>query len=108
MSVDLHLNGQVCPAEKGDTLFDRAEALGVRVPTSCRKLGKCKECIVEVTEGMDCLTPRADTEKHLAGNYRLSCCTRIAKAQGEVRFHTMRRGAMVIEKHAFELPTGAR
>jgi len=108
MSVKLHIEHHTADAAVGDTLFERAEALGVRVPTSCRKQGRCKECIVEVTEGMDCLSAPAAAEKHLSGNYRLSCCTKIAAETGDVRFHTMRRGAMRIERHAFELPVRAR
>lgn len=104
MSVQLHLNGHVCDAEKGISLFTHAEKLGVPVPTSCNKQGKCKECVVEVTEGMDCLSRPGPEEKHLRGAFRLSCCTRIAAEAGEVRCHTMRRGTMRIEKHAFELP----
>jgi uncharacterized 2Fe-2S/4Fe-4S cluster protein (DUF4445 family) len=104
MSVKLHIDGRVAEAAVGDSLFDRAETLGVRVPTSCRKQGRCKECVVEVSEGMDCLSAPVAAEQHLQGNYRLSCCTRIAKETGDVRFHTMRRGAMRIERHAFQLP----
>lgn len=108
MSVKLHIEHHTADAAIGASLFDCAEALGVRVPTSCRKQGRCKECIVEVTEGMDCLSAPAAAETHLTGNYRLSCCARIAKESGDVRFHTMRRGAMRIERHAFELPVHAR
>src|SRR6185436_13269276 len=78
MSVELHLNGQVCEAEKGHSLFTHAEKLGVPVPTSCNKNGKCKECVVEVTEGMDCLSKPGPEERHLKGSFRLSCCSRIA------------------------------
>ena len=53
MSVRLHFNGQTCDAEPGTSLFTFAEKLGVQVPTSCNKQGKCKECVVEVTEGME-------------------------------------------------------
>lgn len=104
MSVQLHLNGQVLAAEQGVSLFTHAEKLGVPVPTSCNKQGKCKECVVEVTEGMERLSRPGPEEKHLRGAFRLSCCTRIAADSGEVRCHTMRRGTMRIEKHAFELP----
>ena len=41
----------------GVSLFEQAEALGIDVPTSCRKQGKCKECMVEVVEGMELLSP---------------------------------------------------
>ena len=104
MSVRLHLNGHVCDAESGISLFTCAEKLGVPVPTSCNKQGKCKECVVEVTEGMERLSKPGPEERHLKGAFRLSCCTRIAQEDGEVRCHTMRRGTMRIEKHAFELP----
>jgi len=108
MSVELHFNSVVTAAAPGDSLFACAEKLGLPVPTSCHKQGKCKECVVEVTGGMGCLSKPGPEERHLKGNFRLSCCTRIAAEQGTVRCHTMRRGVMRIEKHAFELPTGAR
>ena len=104
MSVQLHFNSRATEAGTGLSLFTCAESLGIPVPTSCNKQGRCKECVVEVTEGMDCLSPRGPEERHLKGDFRLSCCTRIAKDEGTVRCHTMRRGLMRIEKHAFELP----
>ena len=108
MSVHLHFNSLVTDAAPGDSLFTTGEKLGIPVPTSCNKQGKCKECVVEVVEGMACLSKPGPEEKHLKGSFRLSCCARIAAAEGTVRCHTMRRGTMKIEKHAFELPTGPR
>jgi uncharacterized 2Fe-2S/4Fe-4S cluster protein (DUF4445 family) len=108
MSVRLQFNQLRADAPAGDSLFTCAERLGLPVPTSCHQQGKCKECVVEVVEGMDCLSRPAPPEQHLRGAFRLSCCARIATAEGTVRCHTMRRGTMKIEKHAFELPTGAR
>jgi len=105
MSVELHLNGQRSTPAPGLSLFECAESLGIRVPTSCRKQGKCKECLVEVAEGMEHLSPRTDAESHLRENFRLSCCARITQAAGVIRCHTMRRGDMRIERHALELPT---
>jgi len=108
MSIHLQINTAVTEAPTGGSLFALAEALGVSVPTSCNKQGKCRECVVEVTEGMACLSPPSPAEKHLRGPFRLSCCARLVAEQGTVRCHTMRRGTMKIEKHAFELPTGPR
>jgi uncharacterized 2Fe-2S/4Fe-4S cluster protein (DUF4445 family) len=108
MSVSLHFNSLITSAEPGTSLFTCGEKLGIPVPTSCNKQGKCKECVVEVAEGMDCLSKPGPEEKHLKGNFRLSCCARLTAEQGTVRCHTMRRGTMKIEKHAFELPTGPR
>jgi uncharacterized 2Fe-2S/4Fe-4S cluster protein (DUF4445 family) len=109
MSVTLHFNGLPGTSEPGISLFTSAEKLGIAVPTSCNRQGKCKECVVEVTEGMECLSKPGPEERHLKGGaFRLSCCTRVVAEDGLVRCHTMRRGAMKIEKYAFELPTGAR
>jgi uncharacterized 2Fe-2S/4Fe-4S cluster protein (DUF4445 family) len=105
MSVELHFNGQLACVERGSSLFDYAETLGIRVPTSCRKQGKCKECMVEVIDGMECLSPIAPEEKHLKDKFRLSCRARIITETGVVRCHTMRRGEMRIERHALQLPT---
>jgi uncharacterized 2Fe-2S/4Fe-4S cluster protein (DUF4445 family) len=108
MAVTLIINGQSIEASDGRSLFDYAEDLGIDVPTSCRKQGKCKECMVEVVEGMSSLSALAEPEHHLKGNFRLSCQTYVTGAEGQVRCHTMRRGHMVIERHAFGLPIGNR
>jgi uncharacterized 2Fe-2S/4Fe-4S cluster protein (DUF4445 family) len=108
MSVELHFNGRQTGVTPGLSLFDYATALGINVPTSCRKNGKCKECVVEVIEGMDCLSERIPAEKHLKGQFRLSCSCCIVKQAGVVRCHTMRRGEMRIERHALQLPTSAQ
>jgi len=104
MSVELHFNQRRAEGACGSSLFDCAELLGIRVPTSCRNQGKCKECLVEITEGMRFLSAPGPQETHLAGNFRLSCSCRINAEAGVVRCHTMRRGEMRIEKHAPELP----
>lgn len=104
MSVDLHFDAGRTDAPPGVSLFECAERLGIRVPTSCLKQGKCRECMVEVTEGMECLSGRSPEEAHLPDTFRLSCRTRIARAGGTVRCHTMRRGGMRIERRALRLP----
>jgi uncharacterized 2Fe-2S/4Fe-4S cluster protein (DUF4445 family) len=104
MSVELHFNQQRGKGARGSVLFDCAESMGIKVPTSCRKQGKCKECLVEIAEGMELLSQPAPQEGHLKGNFRLSCSCRIAADNGVVRCHTMRRGLMRIERHALELP----
>ena len=106
--VALSINGQTTSAPVGASLFDCAEKIGVRVPTSCLKNGKCKECVVEVAEGMECLSPATQFESHLTGKFRLSCQALISAAEGHLRCHTMRRGHMRIERHALGLPTSGR
>jgi uncharacterized 2Fe-2S/4Fe-4S cluster protein (DUF4445 family) len=102
--VELHVNNRSTVVAPGTSVFDAAGALGVFVPTSCITQGKCKECMVEVAEGMAHLSPRTAAESHLTGNLRLSCQARVLPGAGVVRCHTMRRGEMRIERHALDLP----
>jgi len=104
MAVTLTINGKSIAAVGGLSLFDQAEALGIDVPTSCRKQGKCKECMVEIVEGVDSLSPIAEPERHLKGKFRLSCQTYVTGESGHVRCHTMRRGHMRIESGAEGMP----
>jgi uncharacterized 2Fe-2S/4Fe-4S cluster protein (DUF4445 family) len=104
MPVTLNINGRVMRAAAGASLFEHAETLGVQIPTSCVKQGKCKECLVEVTAGMEFLSGHTELEEHLKGKFRLSCQCRVVADSGEVRCHTMRRGHMRIERHALGLP----
>ena len=85
MPVTLTINGQSIQATGGRSLFEYAEDLGIDVPTSCRKQGKCKECMVEIVEGMDALSAIAEPERHLKGNFRLSCQTSVTAAEGQVQ-----------------------
>ena len=105
MSVELYFNQKHTRVAPGPSLFDCAESLGLKVPTSCRKQGKCKECLVEITEGMEFVSPKGPEEEHLRENFRLSCRCHLVKDGGPVRCHTLRRGEMNIERHALQLPT---
>jgi uncharacterized 2Fe-2S/4Fe-4S cluster protein (DUF4445 family) len=98
--VTVTLNGRTIESSPGQSLFECAERAGLHVPTSCRKEGRCKECIVEISDGMALLSAPTDQERHLKGRYRLSCQSRVAAAAGHVQGHTMRRGQMRIERRA--------
>jgi len=47
MSLEFHINGRQKSVAPGVSLFDCADALGVKVPTSCNKNGKCRECLLK-------------------------------------------------------------
>ena len=103
MPVTLTVNGHRIAAPAGASLFALAEQAGVRVPTSCVTQGKCRECVVEVTQGIELLSRPTECEKHLDlrdGRFRLSCQCRIAADAGDVACHTMRRGSLRIERTA--------
>ncbi len=104
MAVTLDINERSTEAAAGATLFDCAERMGIRVPTSCQKQGKCKECMVEVVEGLEHLSAPSAEEAHLRGRFRLACRSQVTADAGLVRCHTMRRGTMRIERRAVMQP----
>lgn len=111
MSIELHFNNKKVSVEAGSLLHEYAESLGIHVPTSCNRQGKCKECLVEVMEGMECLSEPVQKESHLRAsivsgknNFRLSCRTRVIAETGVIRCNTMHRGKMRIENKALKLP----
>ena len=67
------LNSKSLKSIQGKTLFEYADELSVRVPTSCQRNGECHECIVEIQKGFESLNPMTKPENILRGNYRLAC-----------------------------------
>lgn len=102
----LFVNHREAPVSEHASLFECAEAVGIRVPTSCVKRGKCRECLLEIESGMEHLSPRAPEEEHLGEGFRLACRTRFERA-GVVRCLTMRRGAMRVVDEAYGVTVSA-
>jgi uncharacterized 2Fe-2S/4Fe-4S cluster protein (DUF4445 family) len=107
MLTHVTINERTLPAAAGVSVFDCAEQLGVRVPTSCNKNGKCRECLVEVAAGMEHLSAPAPEEKHLTGKFRLSCRAQVS-GDGAVICHTLKRGNLRIEEGSSDLPESIR
>ena len=84
------------PLEAGKTLFDYADDLAVRVPTSCNRNGECHECIVEIRRGMHALEPLADTEGFLRDNYRLACQATVVDIEADIEFNVLRRQPRIL------------
>ncbi len=104
MAVRVQIDGVPLDARPGLSLFDCAERLNVPITNSCYKQGTCRECLVEVLEGMELLIPRTDEEIHLRGDYRLACRARIRAASGELRLRPLRRGDVRILDRGSALP----
>ena len=92
----LHYSGRELEIEEGKSLFDYADALKVRVPTSCGRSGECHECIVEVKTGLDALTPTSPSEQFLRGNYRLACQAKVADSGANIDFAVLRRQPRIL------------
>jgi uncharacterized 2Fe-2S/4Fe-4S cluster protein (DUF4445 family) len=88
--------GQRCESEPGCTLFECADRLGVRVPTSCGRQGICHECVVEVTRGSEALVPRTAPEAFLRGGYRLACQAAVSDAGLDVEFAPLARRPQIL------------
>lgn len=80
----------------GKTVFDYADTLKVRVPTSCGRTGACHECIVEIKRGMEALNPLTKAEGFLRDNYRLACQAAITDAEADVEFAVLRRQPRIL------------
>ena len=80
----------------GKTLFDYADSLKMRVPTSCGRGGDCHECIVDVKRGVEALSPRSDEEGFLRGSYRLACQAQVQDPAADVEFAVLRRQPRIL------------
>ena len=90
--------GRMLELTPGRTIFDYADEVKLRVPTSCARNGDCHECIVEVQRGMEALSPPSTAEGFLRGNYRLACQARIAVSEADVQFAVLRRQLRILTR----------
>ncbi|HPC44076.1 MAG TPA: ASKHA domain-containing protein [Candidatus Latescibacteria bacterium] len=90
-------NDQVLPIVVGKTLFEHADTNpAIRVPSSCNRVGTCHECIVQVHEGIEALTPRTDSEQFLSGNYRLACQAKVIRDDMDINVSTLKRKPKIL------------
>lgn len=92
----LHYDHHRLESEVGKTLFDYADSLKVRVPTSCGRTGECHECIIDIRRGMDALSPHSDAERFLRESYRLACQVTILEPDADVEFSVLRRQPRIL------------
>jgi len=85
---------------EGSTLFECADQLGIRVPTSCNRQGTCHECIVEVPSGMNGLRARTEAESFLRDRYRLACQAVLADGAEEIEFAPLSRRPKILTSSA--------
>ena len=90
------LNGHKVQSHRGKSLFDYADHLRVRVPTSCGRGGSCHECLVEVRSGMEGLFPSSRDEHFLSGNFRLACQAIVADPSETIEFSVLRRQPRIL------------
>jgi uncharacterized 2Fe-2S/4Fe-4S cluster protein (DUF4445 family) len=80
----------------GRSLFDEADELAVSVPASCRRTGRCRECVVEIVRGAEALSPRTPAEAFLPRGFRLACQALIERTDQDVEFAVLRRRLRIL------------
>ena len=78
------------------SLFDLADQVKMRIPTSCGRLGDCHECIVEVSEGLENLSERSEHETFLTEPYRLACQSKIISLDSDISFTPRKRDRKIL------------
>ncbi len=84
------------PLVPGRLLYDEADQLSVIVPASCKRTGRCHECVVEVRAGGDQLSPRTAEEGFLGAGFRLACQALVERADRDVEFAVLRRRLRIL------------
>ncbi len=94
--ADLVFEGRRRPLVAGRSLFDEADELAVAVPSSCRRSGRCHECVVAVPRGEDVLSPRSAAEGFLPHGFRLACQAHVERTDADVEFSVLRRRLRIL------------
>ncbi|MFO7531465.1 MAG: ASKHA domain-containing protein [Candidatus Limnocylindrales bacterium] len=86
------------PLTTGKSLFDYADEVALAVPQSCGRSGRCRECVVEIRQGGEALSPRTEAEEYLPPDFRLACQALIESAEQDVEFAIIRRRMHILEE----------
>jgi uncharacterized 2Fe-2S/4Fe-4S cluster protein (DUF4445 family) len=81
----------------GRTVFEHADAMGVRLASSCGRNASCHECTVEVLSGNASLSKKGASEAFLGEGYRLSCQAEILATAVDVVIEPLRREPKILE-----------
>ena len=87
LSTDCHI---------GKTIFEHADFLGVKIPTSCYRNGRCHECIVEIKDGGANLSPPSNKELFLQENFRLACQAKVENTFSDIHFGLSRKQRQIL------------
>ena len=96
----VYADGREIELTVGKTVFDYADSLKLRVPTSCGRTGECHECIIEINQGHSSLSKPSASESFLGDNYRLACQAYVSDSDSDVEFATLRRQPRILTKRA--------
>ena len=78
------------------TIFQCADEVKLRIPTSCGRLGECHECIVEILNGDTNLSKRTKEEMFLKEPFRLACQAKIILKKEKLSFRPRNRDRKIL------------
>ncbi len=88
--------GRETEADAPTTMFELAASQGIKLASSCRNLGECHECIIDIKGGSEALSPPSPEESFLSGSFRLACQAAIVDPDIEVDFVPLHRRAKIL------------
>ena len=95
----LHHGDEILELVADQSIFDYADALNVRVPTSCGRTGECHECIIEVKRGREALNAPTEAERFLLNDsYRLACQAIVKDPDADIEFAVLRRQPRIMTR----------
>ena len=97
---NVYSDGREIELTVGKTVFDYADFLKVRVPTSCGRTGECHECIIEIKQGHSSLSKPSASEVFLGDNYRLACQAYVSDSDSDIEFATLRRQPRILTERS--------
>ncbi|MBA47343.1 MAG: ferredoxin [Dehalococcoidia bacterium] len=87
---------------KNRSLFEYADQIKMRIPTSCGRFGDCHECIVEVSEGYDILSKPTEHENFLKEPFRLACQANTVSKDSNLKFSPRKRDRKILTNFSQE------
>lgn len=95
MSKFIHKKSKI-DLEKEKSLFEYADQVRMRIPTSCGRVGDCHECIVEIIEGENNLSEITNEENFLSSPFRLACQAKTIKNEADLSFTPRKRNRKIL------------
>ena len=95
MSKFIHKKSKI-DLEKDKSLFEYADQVRMRIPTSCGRVGDCHECIVEIIEGENNLSEITNEENFLSSPFRLACQAKTIKNEADLSFTPRKRNRKIL------------
>jgi len=92
--------------QRGATLWDHAQKLGIQIASACGGRGQCGKCVVRVEKGSESLSERTGSERafSLAEGERLACQAKVISVDRDIRVFVKAAGEYAILTESIEGP----